>query len=122
MKSSRRHVGHALAGTMIFLVLLMLLWVGVCRQLASHLRIEKACQMRQGELVDCQRAMAWALTLLETGKPPILAAESCSFRMVLDEDTYVAIYTKTGGLDHHVEVRPMMYSDDELLPLAPPSF
>lgn len=122
MKAPRRHTGHSLAGTMVFLVLAMLLWMGVCRQLASHLRVETARQKHQDRSTGCQRAMAWALSLLETGKPPWDGVNTDTYRMILDGEIYVAIFNKRKGGKCRVTVRPAMYPDDELWPLAPESF
>ena len=108
---------------MVFLVLLMMLWVGVCRQLAGHLRIEKACQLQREDFAGCRRAMAWALTLAETGKPPAHPPEdTVAYRMIIDDETYVAIFTRMSTFKYHVTVRPLMYLSDESYPLAPDTF
>jgi hypothetical protein len=118
----RRQTGHSLAGTMIFLVLVMLLWTAAGRQLACHLRADKAREMYREESTGCRRAMAWALSLLETGKPPLDSEGQCIQRMVIGDETYVVTFSEKPGHRYDVQVRPRMYSYDDLWPLVPESF
>jgi len=107
---------------MIFLVLVMLLWTAASRQLACHLRADKARQVYRQKSTGCRRAMAWALSLLETGTPPTDWGEQCTGRMVIGNETYVVIFTKRKGLTYRVRVRPKMYWYDDFWPLVPESF
>lgn len=118
----RRQGGHSLAGTMIFLVLIMLLWTAAAQQLACHLRVDKALQIHREESTGCRRAMAWALSLLETGQPPMPFDEPCIQRMIVGDETYVVTFTKKMGKTYDVTVRPKASSQDDLWPLVPKSF
>jgi len=95
MTARRRRRGNALVGTMIFLVLSMLLWTAVYQQAASQLRVEKALTARAEHADRLKRATAWALTLLETDKPPVGASRRYSCRMILDGQTYLVTYLQS---------------------------
>lgn len=117
-----RQTGHSLAGVMIFLMLVMLLWVGAARQLACHLRLSKAREVHRQKSTKCRQAMAWALSLLETGRPPEDSGDKlCIRRMIIEGETYVVTY-KRHGEEYDVEVRPKMSEDDDVWPLVPDSF
>ncbi len=116
--SSRRR-GHALACTMIFLVLAMLLWTSTFRQTAGWLRTETAQIVRNERELRSARAMAWALTLLETGLPPS-APYSCRAEIAAGE-FYVLTFESEQAQRRLVSVRPAQ-SADLLLPLAPATF
>jgi len=120
----RRQRGHSLAGTVVFLVLAMMLWGAVHRQAMNYVRIEKACRLCLEQSTGCRRAMAQALSLLETGEPPLLSDDTYSCRIVVGEETYVAVFTRTGTepLAYHVEVCPKTHAHEDDSPPAPKSF
>jgi hypothetical protein len=107
---------------MIFLVLGMLLWTATYQQAASHLRVEKALRVRTERADRLKQAMAWSLALLETGKPSIGMGGTYHCRMILDGNTYVAIFTRTDTDVFEVVVRPRADAYEDLWPLAPESF
>jgi len=118
-----RHNGHSLAGTLVGLVLVMLLWTALYRQTTGFLRMEKACRLRSDRAAGCTRALAWGLTLLETGRPSV---DLVSYRVTVADGpggTYVLIFEKTPEKKNHytVSVRPAT-EDDSSLPLAPDNF
>ena len=118
----RRHNGHSLAGTLVGLVLVMLMWAALYRHTTGFLRMEKACRLRSDRAAGCTRAMAWGLSLLETGKPPGGGDYSC--RVVIAAGpggTYVVTYLKAAEKIYTVSVRPAT-ADDASLPLAPETF
>lgn len=122
MMPRRRHNGHSLAGTLVGLVLVMLLWTALYRQTTGFLRMEKACRLRSDRAAGCTRALAWALSLLETGTPPGGLDYSC--RVVVaggPPGTYVVSYVKGAENVYTVSVRPVT-EDDSSLPLAPENF
>ena len=119
--SRPRCSGHALIGMMVFVVLAMLLWAAVYSQMASSLRVEKACQLRLDQARGPIRAMAWGLSLLETGKPPW---NPYSCKVNVDEQSelqYVITFTKIEENKYKIEVRPATESDS-LLPPPPSNF
>jgi hypothetical protein len=121
MSTLRRSAGYTLGGTMIFLVLVALLWEGVFFQMAAYLRTEKALSEHRESTTGCTRATAWALTLLETGLPP---NDPYSCRMVPTEDpqkVFVATFQRGPSLSYTVSVCLAALGDDSL-PLAPSSF
>ncbi len=120
----RAQTGHSLAGTMIFLVMVMLMWTAAARQLASHLRVDKAREIHRDKSTKCRQAMAWALSLLETDKPPEdSGVEHLGVRrMIIEGETYVVSFEHTGAGKYEVEVRPKMYWWEDLWPLVPESF
>jgi len=106
---------------MVFVVLAMLLWAAVYSQMASSLRVEKACQLRLDQARGPIRAMAWGLSLLETGKPPW---NPYSCKVNVDEQSelqYVITFTKIEENKYKIEVRPATESDS-LLPPPPSNF
>ena len=119
MRPRRRQSAHALACTMIFLVLAMLLWTANFRQLGSWLRTEKAQIVRSEREIRSAKAMAWALTLLETGTPP-QDAYSCRVQ-IEPEYFYVLTFELEDATHRRLTVRPAE-SADLLLPLAPANF
>lgn len=113
--------GHTLAGVIIFLLLVTLFFKGALSQIGSYLRVEKACYIQHSGRKGCTSALAWGLTLLETGLPPELPY-SC--RMVSPynaNEVFVTTFTQTAGINYSVNVRPAGL-DDESLPPAPESF
>lgn len=117
-----RHNGHTLAGTLVGLVLVMLLWTALYRYTTGFLRMEKACRLRKDRAAASTRALAWSLSLLETGKPPGGGDYFC--RVVVAEGpggTYVLSFIKMSPNTFTVSVRPAT-ADDASLPLAPGTF
>jgi len=110
--------GHALIGTTIFLVLAMLLWAAVYQQTTGHLRVEKACRVHAERHVSFQRAMAWALTLLETGEPP---KDGYRCRMIVEGNVYEVTFWQEPHEQYWVEVKlkDPLFTKHEL---APPTF
>lgn len=108
---------------MIFLALVMLLWVGAARQLACHLRVTKAREVHRQKSTKCRQAMAWALSLLETGNPPEDSGRDlCIRRMIIEGETYVVTFHKKRGEKYDITVRPKLYWYEDFWPLAPNSF
>ncbi len=121
MTSGAGRRGHALIGTMIFLVLGMLLWTAAHHKIAGYLRVEKTHETREERSVNPKRAMAWSLALLETGLPP---EDPYACRMVPNAETgktYVATFTAVDTLKYSISIRPAT-EDDVALPLAPETF
>ncbi|HUS90288.1 MAG TPA: hypothetical protein VM695_00515 [Phycisphaerae bacterium] len=117
--------GHALIGTMIFLVLSMLLFAGMCQHVGTHLRVEKALKVRTEQSDRLKGATAWGIGLLETGEPPLNFLRMYRCRMVLDGEVYLTTYVKTSVGEeppsYLMSVRRMDPSYS-LYPLAPDSF
>ncbi len=113
--------GHALAGTLVLLVLAALLWMVVYRHTAGLLRAERACRLRSERSMGCTRALACGLSLLETGLPP---QNPYSCRVLLAGEgggQYVLTFTETEALAYTVSTRPAT-EDDSSLPYAPDNF
>ena len=112
--------GHALVGTRGFLVLAVFLWLVTFAHTTGCLRVLKASQVRADDAAGATRAMAWALTLLETGRPPTNPSYSCLVSPDGNSD-YVLTFLKTSGWQYTVSVRPAV-SSDNTLPRAPSRF
>ena len=111
MKNSYKKSGYTLTGVIIFLVLVMLLWEGTLSQIGSYLRTEKAFRIRQTEKDGFTHALAWALTLLETGLPPE-SNYSCLMPSPIDSnDIFVTTFVKTAGIHYSINVRPATQLD-----------
>jgi hypothetical protein len=122
MRKHYKQKGNALAGTMMFLLLVMIMWLGVTRQMATYLRIEKNFQVQQAFNDGPVRAMSWALTLLETGNPPATPGNPYSCRVQVGSlHTYVITYEETSQDNYMITARPVV-SGDEALPSAPLTF
>ncbi|MBN1787229.1 MAG: hypothetical protein JW806_02410 [Sedimentisphaerales bacterium] len=121
MRSRRRNTGYALVGTMIFLLIAMMMWLSVTRQIGTHLRIEKNSQSLQSYNDTILRALSWGLALLETGEPP---SNPYSCRMMVGRtglDICVVEFRRTANLRYRLTARPAV-GGDESLPIAPYSF
>jgi hypothetical protein len=118
-----RRTGHALVGTMIFLVLSMLLWAASYQQAASQLRVESALRVRTERADRIKKATAWGLDLLETGEPPLTPGLWHRCRVVLDGQTYLVTYLRTDSdpLTYAVDIEWKDPNYDSY-PLAPNSF
>jgi Tfp pilus assembly protein PilX len=116
--------GNALAGTMMFLLLVMIMWLGVTRQMATYMRMEKNFQTQKEFNDGPVRAMSWALTLLETGNPPATPGNpySCTLQAGSGSlHTYVITYEETSHDNYRITARPAV-SGDESLPVVPQTF
>ncbi len=119
MKDYRRHRGYALIGAMMFLLIVMIMWLGVTRQMGTYLRMEKNLQLQKSYYDDSRiRALAWGLTLLETGYPPT-APYSC--KMWVGQTRFVLTFAKTSGYRYIVTARSFG-SGDISQPNAPSTF
>ncbi len=119
MRRRAGNSGHALLGTMAFVVLMMLLWMASFAQLSGYTRVEKASYLRDAQATGPVEAMAWGLELLQTGLPP---SNPYSCRMTASTGrSFVIAYTETAALKYTVTVRPALESDSEL-PAAPDRF
>jgi hypothetical protein len=118
MKNRRRHNGYALAGTMMFLLIVMIIWLSVTRQIGTYLRVEKHFQLQK----SYYRTLYWGLELLKTGLPPY-GGYSC--RVQVGEEgrpqTFVITFNEISALNYRIVARPAD-SGDSLLPEAPPTF
>jgi hypothetical protein len=113
--------GTALIGVMGFLVLMMLLWTAVLGNLSGYVRVAKATQLRQDNATGQKRALAWGLTLLETGEPP---QNPYSCRVAPDADPnriFVIKFQEGHPWQYTVTVRPAEAADASL-PMAPATF
>jgi len=121
MKNRCRHNGYALAGTMMFLLIVMIMWLGVTRQIGIYLRMEKNFQSQRLYNDTTLRALSWGLSLLETGLPP---SNPYSCRMQVGQDslqTFVVTFEEISALNYRATARPAE-SGDESLPEAPDTF
>jgi len=123
--------GHALAGTMIFLALVLMLQLSVQQQTASAIRVEQAARQHAAQSAGGVRALATGLTLLETGLPP---DDDWSCRINLPPagqpndpfcaavpTDWILTFRKDHGHEWNVSVRPAS-DDDNTLPAAPATF
>ena len=121
-RASRRGTGcrgHALLGTMAFLVLAMLMWLAAFAHVGGYIRVEKACQLRNARSDGPTRAMAWGLTLLEGGVPP---SNPYSCRMAVNSGlTYVVTFNESPQWTFAVTARLAGPADGQL-PAAPAQF
>lgn len=111
--------GHALVGTMGFLVLMMLLWLAAFTQLSSYLRVQKASQVGQARVTGPMQAMATGLALLETGLPN-KSPYSCQF-LPASGQTCVITFTVVSSSSVNLTAR-FATSADTTLPKTPTSF
>ena len=117
MRNPRPSSGHALVGTMGFLILAMLLWAAAFAHATGCMRTLKACQLR-ADGVRPTRALAWGLALLETGRPPVSPSPYSCLAQVDANSDYVLTFQKTSWMHFTVSVRPAVPADSEL-PRAP---
>ncbi len=111
--------GHALLGTMAFLVLAMLLWLASFAVLSSDLRTATSFVKDDEFDTGPLRAMSWGLTLLETGTP-----KETPFSCLVDvskDRSFVITYQQLAANDYTVSVRPAT-SSDQWLSAAPTTF
>lgn len=121
MKNNGRHTGYALAGTMMCILIITIMWLGVVKQIGSYLRIEKSFQQQQDYYDGCICALSWGLTLLETGLPPA-NPYSCTVHVGRDgSQLFVITFEETTSLNYTVTTRPAD-SGDFSLPPAPENF
>ncbi len=121
MKNDKKQTGYALAGTMMCILIITIMWLGVVKQIGSYLRIEKSFQQQQDYYDGCVRALSWGLTLLETGLPPT-NPYSCTVQVGRDgTQSFVITFEETTPLNFSVSTRPAN-SGDFALPPAPENF
>lgn len=119
MRFNRSRSGHTLSATLVFLLLITLLWVGTLRQMVQGLALETAFARRETFATGPLCAAAWGLSLLETGLPP---EEGYACQVTLgDGDTYVVTFTSQVDLNYILSVRPATQAD-LFLPEIPTSF
>ena len=117
-RPARRSGGHALVGTMGFLILAMFLWAAAFAHATGCLRTLKACQLRADGARPTQ-ALAWGLALLESGVPP---EDPYSCRVQTDGNAvFVVTFHQALPLHYTATVRPAV-SADASLPPAPATF
>ncbi|MFA5293680.1 MAG: hypothetical protein WC496_11705 [Phycisphaerae bacterium] len=134
MKKKYRYKGYALAGTMMFLLLVLIMWMGVTRQMGTNLRLEKHLQAQKTYYDGSVRALSWALTLSETGYP-YTGFASKSYWVPVGEDgdeKYVITYTRKSDYftlfpfkwlyNYTVTVRPFVAGSDDGIQRAPNTF
>jgi len=129
MIPSARCRGNAMAASIVMLVLTMMVWVCVYRQMAGSLRAETICRLRDDQARGSARAMAWALALLETGRPGQTIEFWCwsySCRVVVNDQTgdcCVIEYVKMNldATEYRIAVRPAT-PEDGSIPMAPETF
>lgn len=115
-----RRKGYALAGAIIFLLLVMIMWLGVSRELMANINIEENFQSQKSYYNGNMRALAWGLTLLQTGYPN---GDEYSCKVVLeDNQEYVINFKKTTGHNYEVTARSLVAGQDDDVPSAPDSF
>jgi hypothetical protein len=121
MTPRRRRRGHALIGTMTFLVLVMFLWLAAFGQLSSCARAEKVCLLRHDRAIGPTRALAYGLALLETGVPEP-NPYACRYTPdAVSGRQFVITFQESAIGVYHVAVAPAGPEDDSL-PLAPKQF
>ena len=121
MNTSRR-TGHALIATMAFVAISSIVCVTAFKRLDTAVRAETASQTRMDYVGPSAYALAWGLSLLETGEPPETPRYECKAEVVPDT-VYVMSFQRNGQnpLRYRVDVRPAT-EDDADLPDAPESF
>lgn len=106
---------------MVFLLIVMIMWLGVTRQIGMYLRMEKAFQSQQVYYDGSVRAISWGLTLLETGLPPS-DPYSCTVQVGRDGSLpFVITFEEVAPLNYRVTTRPAD-GGDYSLPQAPETF
>jgi|WetSurMetagenome_2_1015567.scaffolds.fasta_scaffold110655_4 hypothetical protein len=121
-RSYRRRRGHALLGTVVFLILIMFIWGVTLARLGSYTRVAKANLERGDRATGQTRALASGLALLESGLPP---ADPYACRMAPDSANptrvFVLTFQEIAPWQFSVVVRPAGM-DDGGLPEAPTTF
>ena len=121
MNYCRKQAGYALAGTMMCILIVTIMWLGIAKQIATYLRIEKGFELHQEYHDSCIRSLSWGLTLLETGLPPA-NPYSCTVQAGKDgSQLYVITFEETASLNYKVTTRPANDGDFSLPP-APENF
>lgn len=121
MKKSHRRFGYTLTGVIIFLVIATILWASVMSRIGGYLRTEKSFRIRHMQQNGFTHALAWGLTLLETGLPPE-DDYSCLMASPVDSNNvFVTTFTQTADSYYTINVRPATELD-MWLPHAPATF
>ncbi|MGA2914651.1 MAG: hypothetical protein ABSE89_01335 [Sedimentisphaerales bacterium] len=135
MKNYYRNKGFALAGAIMFLLLVMIMWIGVTRQLGTNLDIEEHIQNQKAYYDGCGKAISWGLTLCETGYP-YTGTASKSYWVQIDSQKYVIVYDRIQPYleiishfpffrvvyNYEVTARPYVTGSDDSIRAAPNSF
>jgi type II secretory pathway pseudopilin PulG len=121
MKKTNRNSGYTLTGVIIFLVIVTILWASVMSRIGGYLRTEKAFSTRHAQQNGFTHALAWGVTLLETGLPPA-ADYSCLMTSPVDSNNvFVTVFSHTADNHYTINVRPANELD-MWLPVAPGTF
>jgi hypothetical protein len=121
MNNCRKQAGYALAGTIMCILIVTIMWLGVAKHIGTYLRMEKGFQLQQEYYDSCIRSLSWGLTLLETGLPPT-NPYSCTVQVGKDgSQLFVITFEETVSLNYRVTTRPANDGDFSLPP-APVNF
>ena len=104
---------------MAFVVIASFLWLGAFAAMSANMRGAKTIQLQNDRDDGATRALAWALTLLETGSPPA-SPYSCTATLATGQ-TFVLSFDQTASNAFTVSVRPAGAADVSL-PAAPLQF
>ena len=138
MKYSRRNKGYALAGTMIFLLIVMIMWISVPRQMDTNLMLENHLQAQNEYYQGSIRALSWGLKLCETGYP-YTGYSSTSYWVPVGTDSqqkFVITYERLSPYvklisqypyfellyNYNVTARPFVEGTDDSIQQAPSTF
>jgi len=119
---------------MMFLLLVLIMWMGVTRQMGTNLRLEKHLQAQQSYYDGSVRALSWGLTLSETGYP-YTGYSSKSYWVPVGEDgleKFVITYRRKSPYmtffpfrmlyNYEVTARPFVAGADDGVQRAPNTF
>ena len=123
MTGRRSRHGHALLGTMAFLILIMLLWTVIFAHLGGYMRVTKAGLARHDRITGQTRAMAWGLAMLEIRRaaPGPLRLPRRARCGQPDAASSSSPTSRIAPWQYSVNVRPAGPDDGEL-PLVPADF
>jgi hypothetical protein len=121
----------------MFLLLVMIMWMGVTRQIGTNLNVEEHLQTQKSYYDGCIRALSWGLTLSETGYPPMGFLEFTKSYWVLvgadGQQKFVITYERKAPYwdfgppfkwlyNYDVTARPFVSGTDDSIAQAPNSF
>ena len=120
--NTHNRTGHALISTMAFVAISSIVCVTAFHRMDTAIRTETASQSRMSTVGPSAYALAWGLSLLETGEPPQTPTYVCQAEVVPDTP-YVMTFQRTSEdpLNYHLDVRPAT-EDDVDIPEAPETF
>jgi hypothetical protein len=135
MKYSHRNKGYALAGAVMFLLLVVIIWTGVTRQIGTNLRMENHFQAQKSYYDGSIRALSWGLKLCETGYPPMAMFQFTKPYWVPvgtdGQQKFVITYERispffnpfpTLAYNYRVTARPFVEGSDDSIQRAPDTF